>query len=319
MICKAWKYKSPLRGTQLLTSISTGALLYDPSIGPSLTTQLMVPTYGTVKENNNLFTLNQTQLAELEELHKSCGFEAFIDEYLTFPASGVQPVSLVGPECDLATWVLNRTLANNPCFSMYDISSTCPILWDVLGAPTVLSYVPEGAEIYFDRPDVQKALHAPNVSWVECTASKVYLGGEDGLGGPEAKGDLSPDPIQGVLPQVIEHTNRVLVSNGDYDMIVQTNGTLLSIQNMTWNGKLGFDERPSKPINIKTPDLLYHEVFEESAFAGKDGPQGEMGVQHYERGLMWAETYQAGHMQPQYQPRSSLRHLEWVLGRIEEL
>jgi len=49
------------------------------------------------------------------------------------------------------------------------------------------------------------------------------------------------------------------------------------------------------------------------------GPQGTMGVQHFERGLMWAETYQSGHQQPQYQPRSSLRHLMWVLGRIDEL
>lgn len=278
----------------------------------------MVPTYPTVKENNNLFSLNQSQLAELEELHKSCGFEAYIDKYLTFPASGVQPISYVPTECDVATWTLKRTLANNPCFSMYDISSTCPILWDVLGAPTVLSYVPNGAEIYFDRPDVQKALHAPKVNWIECSASKTYLG-DNGKGGSEANGDLSLDPIQHVLPRVIEHTNRVLVSNGDYDMIIQTNGTLLSIQNMTWNGQLGFDERPSKPINIQTPDLMYQETFGKSKFAGFDGPQGEMGVQHYERGLMWAETYQAGHMQPQYQPRVSLRHLEWVLGRIEEL
>jgi carboxypeptidase D len=44
-----------------------------------------------------------------------------------------------------------------------------------------------------------------------------------------------------------------------------------------------------------------------------------MGIQHYERGLMWAETYQCGHMEPQFQPRSSYRHLQWVLGRIDQL
>jgi carboxypeptidase D len=52
--------------------------------------------------------------------------------------------------------------------------------------------------------------------------------------------DRSPDPIQGVLPQVIEATNRVIVSNADWDGLLLTNGTLLSIQNMTWHGKLGF-------------------------------------------------------------------------------
>lgn len=46
-------------------------------------------------------------------------------------------------------------------------------------------------------------------------------------------GDTSPDPIQHVLPRVIKATNRVLMSKDNLDMIIITNGTLLSIQNMT--------------------------------------------------------------------------------------
>lgn len=34
---------------------------------------------------------------------------------------------------------------------------------------------------------------------------------------------------------------------------------------------------------------------------------------------MWAQTFQSGHMQPQYQPRVSYRHLEWLLKRTEEI
>jgi carboxypeptidase D len=66
-------------------------------------------------------------------------------------------------------------------------------------------------------------------------------------------------------------------------------------------------------------------------------PQGVMGKKHFERGLMWVETYQAGHMQPyvlfplaflyaflnfclrQYQPAATWQHLQWVLGRIDDL
>jgi len=44
-----------------------------------------------------------------------------------------------------------------------------------------------------------------------------------------------------------------------------------------------------------------------------------MGVQHYERGLMWAETFLGGDMLPGFQPRSAYRHLEWGLGRIDVL
>ncbi|KAK4894248.1 hypothetical protein LTR28_002076, partial [Elasticomyces elasticus] len=78
----------------------------------------------------------------------------------------------------------------------------------------------------------------------------------------------------------------------------------MSIQNMTWGGKMGFQTKPSTPIDILLPDLQYAQVFVDSALDGLDRPgQGIMGIQHFERGLMWGETYQSGHMQPQFQPR----------------
>ncbi|KAH8694948.1 putative pheromone processing carboxypeptidase [Talaromyces proteolyticus] len=294
-----------------------GAMVYDPVIGAYTTAQEEVPTYPLVEANNNLFNFNETQLATLKELHQSCGYEAYLEKYLTFPASGVQPVlEEANSTCDILDLALEYALGINPCFSIYEISTSCPLQWDVLGFPGSLSYLPAGATIYFDRADVKKALHAPpNTTWTEC-AGNVFVGGNSG---PEGLGDLSLDPIQHALPKVIEHTNRVLVSNGDYDMIIQTNGTLLAIQNMTWHGTLGFNERPSKEIYIHTPDLVYPAQFNESGYTGSDGPQGTMGIQHFERGLMWAQTYQSGHMQPEYQPRVSLRHLEWLLGRVDEL
>lgn len=181
---------------------------------------------------------------------------------------------------------------------------------------TQLVYTPIGADTYFNRTDVKKAMHAPmNVNWNECSNSPVFIG----HGGPQGEGDISADPAQHVLPQVIEATNRVLVSNGDLDMIIITNGTLLAIQNMTWGGKLGFQKAPATPIDITTPDLQYPNVFAANGAAGWDGPQGTMGVQHYERGLMWAQTYLSGHMQPEFQPRVTYRHIQWVLGHIDTL
>jgi len=89
---------------------------------------------------------------------------------------------------------------------------------------------------------------------------------------------------------------------------------------MTWNGKLGFEQEPSTPTMISLPDLQYQQMYIENGFLlSWEDPQGTMGVNHYERGLMWAQTYLSGHMQPQFQPRSSYRHLQWLLGHIEEL
>jgi hypothetical protein len=68
--------------------------------------------------------------------------------------------------------------------------------------------------------------------------------------GPEGEGDTSLDPIQSVLPRVIGATNRVLVSNGDLDMSIIADGTLLVIQNMSWGGELDFQSQPNTSMSL---------------------------------------------------------------------
>jgi carboxypeptidase D len=211
--------------------------------------------------------------------------------------------------------VYGAAYAPNPCFNVYSIAGQCPLPSDPLGYPTGLQYSYAGQPIYFNRTDVKKAMNAPlDVEWLECKGP-VFV--EPGTG-PENEGDTSPDPIQSVLPRVIEATNRVLIANGDLDMSIITNGTLMAIQNMTWGGKMGFQSQPSAPVVITLPDSQYGPVFETNSPAF-DEPQGIMGISLYERGLMWDETYLCGHMQPQFQPRSSYRHLQWLLGHVETL
>ena len=301
----------------------SGALVYDPCIGQFDYTQEEVPAVPFVQANENLFKFNQSFMDQLESLHQSCGYADYIEKYLTFPPPGNQPAVYFNytseANCDVFDLINEYAFAINPCFDIYDVNAECPLLWDVLGFPTGLVYTPDGASVYFNRTDVKQAIHAPmNVTWAECSLEPVLIS----KGGPEqGEGDISADPIQKVLPQVIEATNRVLVGNGDLDMIIITNGTLMSIQNMTWNGQLGFQTAPSMPIEIGIPDLMYTQTFDNdsanSYYAGYDGPQGVMGVQHYERGLMWVETYLSGHMQPEFQPRVSYSHLEWLLGRTD--
>jgi carboxypeptidase D len=118
------------------------------------------------------------------------------------------------------------------CFDVYDVTAQCPLLWDVLGHRTQFDYIPEGQVPYPNRSDVKAALHVPeDTNWYLDQHFSVYIA-DDGSGGPEMAGETSLDPIQYTLPRVIEATNRVLVSNGDLDMIILTNGTLLAIQNM---------------------------------------------------------------------------------------
>ncbi|GAB1197044.1 hypothetical protein APSETT444_006325 [Aspergillus pseudonomiae] len=304
----------------MLIPDNVGALAYDPVIGQFDYVGQQVSAVPTVQQNANIFNFNTSFMNELESLHKSCGYQEFLDGYLTFPPPGVQPPKSFDPTndagCDIYKMITDAAYLVNPCYNVYAINQMCPILWDVLGGPTKLHYLPAGATVYFDRDDVKKAMHAPHMTWSMSSLQPVFVGGDAGVG---RLGDLSANPIERVLPQVIEATNRVLISHGDYDFILQTNGTLLAIQNMTWNGQLGFQSQPSTPIEIDLPDLQYAEVFEENGLFSWHSGQGVMGIQHYERGLMWAETFQSGHMQPQYQPRVAYRHIQWLLGRIEEL
>ena len=306
--------------------MALGALMYDPCIGQFVTVQEEYTAVPFALAQQANLGLNASFIKEMTAIHESCGYAAFIEKYLTFPPPGIQAPQLykfsspdVNLTCDVFDLIFEAAIDLNPCFNIYEVSQQCPILWDVLAFPGSLFYQYPGATVYFNRTDVKTALHAPlDVDWTECSNEPVFVGG---LSGPETEGDTSADPIQHVLPQVIEATNRVLVANGDLDMVIITNGTLLAIQNMTWNGKLGFQTKPSTPINITLADLQYPAVFDANGafYAGLDGPQGIMGIQHYERGLMWAETFLSGHMQPEFQPRVTYRHLQWVLGRINTL
>lgn len=302
----------------------SGALMFDPCIGNFEYVQEEVPVVPFVLANNNLFNFNASFLSQLEMLHQNCGYATYIDKYLTFPPPGNQPpffmnfTNQTDLNCDVFDLVNEAAFDPNPCFNIYAITEMCPIAWDVLNFPTELNQAQNGSA-YFNRSDVKKALHAPDIPWYECSIHPVFVGNASSP--PEyGEGDYAADSIQAVLPQVIEATNRVLVSNGDYDMVILTNGTLMSIQNMTWGGKLGFQTAPSTPINIMLPDLQYQALFDQNdGLGGFDGPQGIMGIQHFERGLMWAETYMSGHMQPEFQPRVTYRYLQWLLGRTQTI
>jgi carboxypeptidase D len=113
----------------------------------------------------------------------------------------------------------------------------------------------------------------------------------------------------GPLQRVIEHTNNVVIGHGTLDFVLFANGTLATLQNLTWNGVQGFSEYPSQPFYVP-----YHDHPMES-MAGA----GVFGSWTSERGLTFVLTELAGHFLPQGAPSAAYRHLEFLLGRIEDL
>ncbi|KAH7419946.1 Alpha/Beta hydrolase protein [Cadophora sp. MPI-SDFR-AT-0126] len=279
-------------------------MIYDPSTS-SDAIQEQIPAVQFVDYWAGLHPFNDSYRAFLHNMSDSCGYTAYLEKYLSFPPPGPFPVELPGTDengtttddCDVFDAIYNEIFWLNPCWDVYQVATTCPQLWDVLGFPGSQTYLPEGASVYFNRTDVQKAINAPIGNWDECS---------DGV----LDTDNSPPSGLSVLPGVIERSKRTIIGHGALDMILISNGTLLMIQNMTWNGAQGFTKKPEDPFYVP-----YHEDRSLSTLAAS----GVLGTTHTERGLTWVSIDLSGHMVPQYAPSAAYRHLEFLLGRVDSL
>lgn len=170
----------------------------------------------------------------------------------------------------------------------------------IIAVPGSFEYIPEGAFIYFNRTDVQDAIHAPRIEWAECASIDVFVGGRDN----------SLPSAATVLPGVIDRTQNVMIGHGAMDMILIANGTLLQLQNMTWGDRQGFQAAPSAPFYVP-----YHDDVSAATLAGA----GVLGTTITERGLTFVGVDLAGHMIPQYAPSAAFRQVEVLLGRVASL
>ncbi|KAK6857435.1 serine carboxypeptidase [Apiospora arundinis] len=297
----------------------SGMLIYDPSIGDDLvqTSAVAVPFANYF---SNLMPFNNSFAADIREQHQTCGFADYNAKYLQYPPPGPQPPNNFSDECnDLFHVVFAEMFSLNPCFDIYQVATTCPLLYDVLGFPGSIEYAPVGTQPYFNRTDVKKAIHAPlNVTWTSCASKPVFAGASNS--------DQSEPSSLRKIPQVIDATKNVIIGHGLLDMVLIANGTLLTIQNMTWGGQLGFQSVPRDPFYVP-----YHALSTsgdiEDAQAQKVDPTrlatmaaaGVLGTTHTERGLTYVTIDMSGHMVPQYAPSAAFRHLEVLLGRVESL
>ncbi|KID96271.1 serine-type carboxypeptidase, partial [Metarhizium majus ARSEF 297] len=287
-----------------------GMMIYDPVIGVTRL-QNDIVTVPFIDSNRNLFPLNDSFVKEIHRADKNCGFAALRAKHLSYPPKGRLPSVLPGldpktgevlPACSLSQRVQDAVTALNPCFNIYQIATTCPLLWDVLGFPGAFEYLPQGASLYFNRTDVKKAVNAPlNVNWMSCSDDSVFAG--DGA-------DHSEPSSNHVLGRVIDRTQNVIIGHGALDFGLIANGTLMIIQNMTFGGKQGFHKRPVGPFYVP-----YHTDGADATLAGA----GVFGTAHTERGLTYVDVSLAGHMIPQYAPSAAYRHLEFLLGRVDSL
>ncbi|EFY94224.2 peptidase S10 family protein [Metarhizium robertsii] len=284
------------------------------------------PVVAAVKHFNHVMKLNDTFISDINTRSEQCGYNKFLSEVLTYPPSKkvFATPDKDQPGCSIWSDVLTAAFKVNPCFNTYHLTDRCP---------TPESVMDDGPNSYFNREDVKKVLHVPPKTYYKAHGGFAWSGfpGVDGL---------APRPSAlGPLPRVIELTNNTIIAHGLQDFLLLANGSLATIQNMTWNGYQGFQKAPTEPLVVpyghQRRELDYRE---ESAI--ETGVRVE-GNAHTERGLTFVSIDTAGHgmcfyfpqflskskpashtspqAMPQYTPGAAYRQLEFLLGRIENL
>lgn len=270
-----------------------------------------IPAANFANEWADVFGFNDSFTAQIKSNSKKCGYEDYRKKYITYPAKNVQPSSLPGlqsnqidylDDCSTFNDVYTAAQEVNACFSPYTITNLCPMKYDPIGFSDGTMFMPDGAgPSYFNRPDVKAVIHAPNKDWQFCTNDNVFV---DGIDDSVVDGPGS----QPVIPNVIEQTQNVILGHGSQDFVLISEGTLLSIQNMSWGGKLGFQSRPTEPLYVP-----YHDNSDMASAAGA----GVVGTAHSERGLTYLAVAPAGHFLAMDAPAVAFRSMEVLLGRID--
>ncbi|KAK0754598.1 carboxypeptidase cpdS precursor [Schizothecium vesticola] len=287
----------------------SGVLMYDPVIS-NYYLQTIVPATQFVTYWSGLFPFNDTFREKMHKTDKDCGLTKFVNDHLVYPPKGNMPNSFPGEgedgqikaDCTNALeGIMKAIMPLNPCFNIYQITTTCPLLWDVVGFPGSMEYLPDGAEIYFDRPDVKRAINAPlDGTWSACSHTPVFTHWSDD----------STQATDSVLPHVIDTTKNVIIAHGALDFVLIANGTLLVLQNMTWGGKVGFQRPPTEPFYV--PNSWLNQISPSTAATA-----GVAGTLISERGLTYVGIANSGHMVPMYAPSAAFRTLEFLLGRVD--
>ncbi|KZL81460.1 serine carboxypeptidase [Colletotrichum incanum] len=268
-----------------------------------------IPVASFVDRWENVLAFNDSFRQTVKKVNEKCGYDEYMRKYLVYPPAGLQPGVPPGvdeegnikPECDVWTKVLEAATEITPCFSVYTVTNLCPLKYDPLGFSDGSMYRPKGSgPVYFNREDVKRAINAPvDKEWAFCTDTPVFFNGTDNsiLEGPGS---------QPVLPNVIDKTRNVILAHGTKDFVLIDDGTLLTIQNLTWGGQLGFQTKPTSPLYVP-----YHNNNNPENLAGA----GVMGTVHSERGLTYLAVSTAGHFLAQDAPAVAFRSVEVLVGR----
>ncbi|CAN8103501.1 unnamed protein product [Discula destructiva] len=306
-----------------------GSMVYDPAISDDVPL-VEVPMLAYTEYWQDVLKLNATFLDEVRQQHAEAGYTDFFAEWFTFPPKGVMPPA--NNTADFSSrirgLITSAMALLEPCFNVYHITDTCPSVWSTNAANAwpLPPYVQAGIQDpllnpgdsgpYLNLTVVRDLVHAPpGREWRAGSQVPVFTNPLNAT-----SGDGSPRALLTVLPGVFERTPGVsLVVNGQLDMLIPSNGTLLGLQNATWRGAQGFSEYPSSTLQLPLSGLSrddedgYWSNFTALEGAGRSGEQGKW---VFERGVGFVDVAYAGHGVGRYNAAAMFRIIEVLLGRM---
>ncbi|WFC99600.1 carboxypeptidase D [Malassezia yamatoensis] len=266
-----------------------GIAINDPSFTDTFFGE-EAPAFEFLEKNYRVMGLQREDVESVRNLARQQGLETYIADHLQYPPRGpINPPDQYNPEKSIWTQIADMAQGKSDCFSIYNIKPNCEYESDPLGMP-LQSQQPSDKNFINDTPGLKEAIHVdPSVRWVECTSDNVFQAAR-------YQQDTSTPPDQSVLPMVIEKSKKTVIQHGTYDFVLIANGSALAIQNMTWSGTTGFQSPPNIPIR----------------FEGRmHGMMGE------ERGLTFVLVNGAGHMIPEFKPKTAYKLQQYLLGQLD--
>lgn len=127
----------------------SGVLIYDPVIGQN-DIQDNIPAVSFVDYWTGLFPFNDSFVADIHSRDASCGYTDYLNKYLVYPPVGQQPTVIAGQEANGTTKldcallyidIMYAALTVNPCWDIYQVATTCPLQWDILGCTFFFSFL----------------------------------------------------------------------------------------------------------------------------------------------------------------------------------
>lgn len=183
------------------------------------------------------------------------------------------------------------------------------IISSIIGPSSPQANQSSAPPTWFSQSSVRAALHVPeDANWDRCTLKGIFRNRTDGsivAGDPYS----TPPATNDLLSRMIEYTGNVIIGSGALDMLVPTNGTLLVLQNVTWGGVQGFQQRPAKPVGLGSCGVgvsgpavdrgfQFYSPYSIGPTQATSSMAGVIGIWGRERGLTFYEVNLGGHELP---------------------